>query len=77
MNLTAIEAKPFVPTNDFDRAKTYYAALDLEIPWSAENLAYVRHGHNLSCFKRTIGQSSFRISRCTFSSKVLTIRIRT
>ena len=41
MNLTA---KTFVPASDFERAKQFYAALRFEIPWSSENLAYVRHG---------------------------------
>jgi catechol 2,3-dioxygenase-like lactoylglutathione lyase family enzyme len=44
MNLTAIEAKPFVPASDFERAKEFYAAIGFEIPWSSGDLAYVRHG---------------------------------
>jgi hypothetical protein len=44
MNLTAIEAKPFVPASDFERAKQFYSAVGFEIPWSSEDLAYVRHG---------------------------------
>jgi hypothetical protein len=44
MNLTAIEAKPFVPATDFERAKQFYSAVGFEIPWSSEDLAYVRHG---------------------------------
>lgn len=45
MNLTTVEAKPFVPATDFQRSKQFYLALGFEIPWSDENLAYVRHGH--------------------------------
>ncbi len=44
MNLTAIEAKPFVPATDFERAKQFYSAVGFEIPWSSDDLAYVRHG---------------------------------
>ena len=44
MNLTAVEAKPFVPASDFERAKEFYLAVGFEIPWSSEDLAYVRHG---------------------------------
>ena len=42
MNLTAIEAKPFVPASDFERAKQFCSAVGFEIPWSSEDLAYVR-----------------------------------
>jgi hypothetical protein len=44
MNLTAIEAKPFVPASDFDRSKEFYLAAGFQIPWSSEDLAFVRHG---------------------------------
>lgn len=44
MNLTAVEAKPFVPASDFERAKEFYLAVGFEIPWSSEDLAYVRFG---------------------------------
>ena len=44
MNLTAVEAKPFVPASDFERAKEFYLAVGFEVPWSSEDLAYVRHG---------------------------------
>jgi len=44
MNLTAVEAKPFVPASDFERAKEFYLAVGFDIPWSFEDLAYVRHG---------------------------------
>lgn len=45
MNLTTVEAKPFVPASDFQRSKQFYLALGFEIPWSDDSLAYVRHGH--------------------------------
>ena len=45
MNLTTVEAKPFVPAADFQRSKQFYLALGFEIPWSDDSLAYVRHGH--------------------------------
>lgn len=44
MNLRTAEIKAFVPAADFERSKQFYLALGFEIPWSSENLAYVRHG---------------------------------
>lgn len=44
MDLTAVEAKPFVPASDFERANEFYLAVGFEISWSSEDLAYVRHG---------------------------------
>ncbi len=44
MNLNAVEIKAFVPTKDFLLSKSFYEALGFEIPWSDEDLAYVRHG---------------------------------
>jgi catechol 2,3-dioxygenase-like lactoylglutathione lyase family enzyme len=44
MNLAAVEIKAFVPAADFARSKEFYVALGFEIPWSSEDLAYVRHG---------------------------------
>ena len=44
MNLTAVEIKAFVPARDLERSKQFYVALGFEIPWSAEDLAYVHHG---------------------------------
>jgi len=44
MNLTTVEAKPFVPASDFEQAKEFYLAVGFEIPWSSEALAYVRNG---------------------------------
>lgn len=44
MNLAAVEIKAFVPATDFGRSKDFYLALGFEIPWSADDLAYVRHG---------------------------------
>jgi hypothetical protein len=45
VNVEAIEIKAFVPAADFDLSKQFYLALGFEIPWSSEDLAYVRHGH--------------------------------
>ena len=42
MNLTPVEIKAFVPARDFLASKEFYAALGFEIPWSSEDLAYVR-----------------------------------
>ena len=44
MNLAAAEIKAFVPAADFALSKRFYIALGFEIPWSSEDLAYVRHG---------------------------------
>ena len=44
MNLAAVEIKAFVPSSDFGQSKEFYLALGFEIPWSSEDLAYVRLG---------------------------------
>jgi catechol 2,3-dioxygenase-like lactoylglutathione lyase family enzyme len=44
MNLTAVEIKAFVPATDFERSKQFYAAIGFQVPWSSDELAYVRHG---------------------------------
>lgn len=45
MNLAAVEIKAFVPALDFEVAKQFYLALGFEVPWSSEDLAYVRRGN--------------------------------
>jgi len=45
VNLDAVEIKAFVPATDFELSKQFYSALGFEIPWSSEDLAYVRHGN--------------------------------
>jgi len=42
MNLAAIEIKAFIPSRDFAQSKAFYLALGFEIPWSSDDLAYVR-----------------------------------
>jgi hypothetical protein len=44
MTLAAVEIKAFVPAVDLELSKQFYLALGFEIPWSAQDLAYVRHG---------------------------------
>lgn len=44
MNLSAIEIKAFVPARDLAISKACYVALGFEVPWSSEDLAYVRYG---------------------------------
>jgi len=44
LNLAAVEIKAFVPASDFVLSKDFYAALGFEIPWSSEDMAYIRHG---------------------------------
>jgi len=42
--LTAVEIKAFVPARDFGLSKRFYVDIGFEIPWSDDQLAYVRHG---------------------------------
>jgi predicted lactoylglutathione lyase len=44
LNLEPVEIKAFVPSRDFAASKAFYLALGFEIPWSDEQLAYVRYG---------------------------------
>ena len=44
MSLAAVEIKAFVPATDFAQSKEFYIALGFEIPWSSDDLAYVRFG---------------------------------
>ena len=44
MNLDVVEIKAFVPARDFAVSKAFYTALGFEVPWSSEDLAYIRHG---------------------------------
>ena len=44
MTLAAVEIKAFVPSRDFEKSKQFYVALGFEIPWSSDDLAYVRFG---------------------------------
>jgi hypothetical protein len=44
MNLNAVEIKAFVPASDFEKSKQFYSAIGFEIPWSSDDLAYVRLG---------------------------------
>jgi len=44
LNLSTVEMKAFVPAVDFESSKAFYRALGFEIPWSSDDLAYVRFG---------------------------------
>jgi len=44
MSLAAVEIKAFVPATDFAQSIEFYIALGFEIPWSSDDLAYVRFG---------------------------------
>jgi hypothetical protein len=44
VNLAAVEIKAFVPAVNLELSKEFYAALGFEVPWSSEDLAYVRLG---------------------------------
>ena len=45
MNLSAVEIKAFLPARDFELSKQFYLTLGFELPWSSDDLAYVRHGN--------------------------------
>jgi hypothetical protein len=45
LNLTAAEAKPFVPASDLQRSKQFCLALGFEMRWADGSRAYVGHGH--------------------------------
>jgi len=42
--LTPVEIKPFVPASDLARSLRFYEAFGFEVPWSSDDLAYVRYG---------------------------------
>jgi len=42
LNTNVVEIKAFVPAKDFEVSSKFYLDLGFEIPWSDENLAYVR-----------------------------------
>jgi catechol 2,3-dioxygenase-like lactoylglutathione lyase family enzyme len=44
MNLATVEMKAFVPARDFATSKAFYGVLGFEVPWTSDDLAYVRHG---------------------------------
>jgi hypothetical protein len=58
MNLTTTEIKTFVPASDFEQSKAFYLALDFEIPWSDDGLAYVHHG-NTSFLLQAFNEPAF------------------
>ena len=58
MNLVSVEIKAFVPAVNFEVSKQFYLALGFEIPWSSEDLAYVRHG-NTSFLLQAFNQPEF------------------
>ena len=64
MNLAAVEIKAFVPSRDFEKSKQFYLALGFEIPWSSEDLAYVRHGDTsflLQAFYEPVHAGNFQM----------------
>ena len=44
MNLRSVEAKAFVPAQDFELSKQFYQDLGFSVLWSTTELAYLRHG---------------------------------
>jgi hypothetical protein len=44
MNLSTLKIKAFVRAADFLLSIQFYLAIGFEIPWSSDDLAYVRHG---------------------------------
>jgi catechol 2,3-dioxygenase-like lactoylglutathione lyase family enzyme len=64
VNLAAVEIKAFVPSRDFEKSKQFYLALGFEIPWSSEDLAYVRHGETsflLQAFYEPVHSGNFQM----------------
>ena len=61
MNLAAVEIKAFLPAIDFELSRQFYLALGFEIPWSADGLAYVRHG-NTSFLLQEFNEPAFATS---------------
>jgi catechol 2,3-dioxygenase-like lactoylglutathione lyase family enzyme len=52
VNLTTIEIKAFVPARDLPRSIAFYTALGFEVPWSSDDLAYVRFGETAFLLQR-------------------------
>ena len=44
--LTTVEAKAFVPSQNFALCKQFYQDLSFEIAWSSDDLAYLRNGNS-------------------------------
>ena len=64
MNLAAVEIKAFVPARDFEKSKQFYLALGFEIPWTSQDLAYVRYGKTsflLQSFYEPVHASNFQM----------------
>jgi catechol 2,3-dioxygenase-like lactoylglutathione lyase family enzyme len=45
-NMTTVEAKAFVPAQNFDLSKRFYQDLGFVLAWSSDDLAYFRSGHS-------------------------------
>jgi catechol 2,3-dioxygenase-like lactoylglutathione lyase family enzyme len=45
-NMTTVEAKAFVPAQDFELSKRFYQDLGFVLAWSSDDLAYFRHGNS-------------------------------
>lgn len=64
MNLATVEIKAFVPSRNFGESKQFYLTLGFEIPWSSEDLAYVRYGETsflLQSFYEPAHTSNFQM----------------
>jgi hypothetical protein len=73
LNLRTVEAKAFVPARDFALSKRFYLALGFEIPWSLDNLVYVRHGDSSFLLQFFLFKSTQKIFKCTCWLSALTI----
>jgi hypothetical protein len=58
VDLSPVEIKAFVPAADFALSKKFYLALGFEIPWSSDDLAYVRH-ESVSFLLQSYNQPDF------------------
>ena len=64
MNLAAVEIKAFVPSRDLENSKQFYLQLGFEIPWSSDDLAYVRYAETsflLQSFYEPAHTSNFQM----------------
>src|SRR5262245_64293413 len=51
-NMTTVEAKAFVPAQNFDLSKRFYQDLGFVLAWSSDDLAYFRSGHSSFLLQR-------------------------
>lgn len=60
MNLAAVEIKAFVPARDLAHSLAFYRELGFEVPFSSDELAYVRHGESSFLLQQGTGPRQAR-----------------